>query len=529
VQHRIASAILLACTAAACSGGGNKGSDGDGGSQASGPVDIMTDKGVVRGSADSVARAFVGIPFAAPPVGALRFMPPKEAPAWSAPLQASTSPAECPQFDFNGKVADGSSEDCLYLNVWTPLADVKNAPVFVWIYGGGFVTGSSGMPLYNGERLVEKTNAIVVSLNYRLGPLGFFAHPAVASAVGAATAPPAGLLDQQMALRWVQRNIAAFGGDPTKVTIAGESAGGISVCAHLVMSGAQGLFANAIIESGLCNSFLFLSKAAAEDQANRLAAAVGCTDAGQALGCLQGKTPEQILGALPGRRGFYGATGDTFGPVIDGVVLPKAPYDAIAAGSFVKVPTVMGTNLDEGALFRALWGSPPPTSNELRASLAVFYGSSHVSTIAAHYPVDSDPAKALEDIWTDAVFACPTRKAARALAAAGTPTYLYQFTFPTVTPLYNVTTSHGSEIPFVFRNSYFNTDLADSDVPIADIFDGYWFSLVTSGNPNASPGQGALAWPMYAESSDQNLTIDMPPAVNTHLKQATCDFWDTIE
>jgi para-nitrobenzyl esterase len=529
MHPRVAPALLLAGLLVACSSKGGNGNGADGGSAATGPLDITTDKGVVHGNADGSVRTFLGIPFAAPPTGALRFMPPKDAPAWSAPLQATSYPAECTQLDFNGKIADGSSEDCLYLNVWTPLGDVKNAPVFVWIYGGGFVTGSSSMPLFYGERLVEKTNAVVVTLNYRLGPLGYFAHPSVAMAEGVATAPPAGLLDQQTALRWVQRNIAAFGGDPTRVTVAGESSGGISVCAQLVMPGAQGLFANAIIESGLCNQFLFLTKAAAEDQANRLATAVGCTDAAQALGCLQGKTPAEIINALPERRGFFGATGDTFGPVIDGAVLPKVPYDALAAGNFVKVPTLMGTNLDEGALFRALWGSPPPTSTELRASLAVFYGSAQVAAIAAHYPVDSDPAKALEDIWTDAVFACPTRKAARALAAAGVPTHLYQFTYPTVTPLYNVTTSHGSELPFVFRNSYFDTDLMDSDVPVADLFDGYWFSLVASGDPNAAPAPGAILWPAYAASSDQNLAIDMPPTVNTRLKQAICDFWDTVE
>ncbi len=495
-----------------------------------GPVDITTDKGPVHGSLGDGARAFLGIPYAAPPVGPLRFLPPTEAPAWTTPRDGAQFGPKCPQLGVDGKsLAPETSEDCLYLNVWTPRADVKDAPVFVWIHGGGFTIGSGSNPLYNGESLARETGAIIVTINYRLGPLGFLSHTAFAAEEGVATSPSPGLLDQQAALKWVQRNIAAFGGDPQDVTVAGESAGGISVCAQLAMPGSKGLFQRAVIESGPCWG-AFPSKATAEDQGDRLAAAVGCTDPGTVAACLRGRSVEEILGALPGKAAYFDAKGDSYGPVVDGTVLPKVPMDALAAGEGAGVPTILGTNVNEGQLFVFLYQTSfgaPPTAADVRASLGSIFGASVVDQIAAQYPVDTDPPQAFTDIITDGAFACPTRRAARALAAGGVPAFLYQFTWPfKVGAISGPVTSHSFEVPFVFRNAYVGTKLDDADVVVSDAMDGYWFRFARTGDPN---GDGAVAWPAYTAANDEDLVIDTPVSTATGLKKARCDFWDTIE
>ena len=497
-----------------------------------GPTTIATDKGVVQGSVADEVREWLGIPFAAPPVGPLRFAPPEDAAPWSAPRVSNAVGSECPQLNFGATptLVAGSSEDCLYLNVWAPRAAVTKAPVFVWIYGGGFTIGSGGDRMYNGEQLAAKTGAIIVTFNYRLGALGWISHPDLAAEEGVATSPSQGLLDQQMALKWVQKNIAAFGGDPGNVTLAGESAGAISVCAHLAAPGSKGLFAHAVVESGICQSAaLFATPAIANDQGTRLATALGCTTAGSILSCLRSAPPEQVLAALPTREAEFGATGDTFGPVVDGTVLPMVPLDAIRAGQFAQVPTIMGSNLNEGDLFIYLWTvdkGTGPTSTDVRASLGVLFSQSQVDQIAARYPVDSDPSTAFSQIITDGIFACTARRTLRAISAAGVPAYLYQFTYPYVVPaIAGVVAGHSFEIPFVFRNGFLGAQMSDEELALADQVDGYWFRFARTGDPN---DPSALAWPAYTQANDTNLVIDSTMSTNVGLKKDACDFWDSI-
>jgi len=452
-------------------------------------------------------------------------MPPAPAPAWSAPRDASSFGPECAQI-LGNTLSASSDEDCLYLNVWTPDADVKKAPVFVWIYGGGFIEGSGADLTYNGANVVAQTGSIVVTFNYRLGALGFLSHPALATAENVTTSPSQGLLDQQAALKWVQTNIASFGGDPANVTVAGESAGAISTCTHLVMPGSSGLFAHAVIESGLCVSFplMFQPPAQANDQGNRLAAALGCTDPTAVLTCMQSANAQDVLTALPGRHALFGATGDSFSPVVDGAVLQQAPADAIKAGSFAKVPTIIGSNLNEGQLFGYLWGSPAPTPTDLRGSLGLLFTSSQVDTIAARYPVDTDAPTAFVDILSD-VITCMARSTARLVSAGGAPTYLYQFTYPFQVPAFpGLTTTHSFEIPFVFGNGYEGSELSDADVAMSGTMQAYWFSFAKTGTPT-----GTIAWPAYIQGTDQDLKLDAPPTVATGLNGATCDFWDSME
>jgi para-nitrobenzyl esterase len=484
-------------------------------------LDVTTASGVVHGASADGVHSFLGIPFAAPPTGPLRFLPPKPATPWTTPRAAATFGADCAQLSTGGTLSATSSEDCLYVNVWTPAAPVTKAPVYLWIYGGGFVSGSGASAVYNGSNLVIEENAIVVTFNYRLGALGFFAHPAVAAEEGVATAPNAGLADQQAALKWVHDNIAAFGGDPANVTLAGESAGAISVCAHLAMPGSKGLFARAIMESGACINAAFTTKALAEDQATRLATAVSCSD----LVCLRAKTAEEILKALPGKKALVGP-GDAYFPLVDGTLVPLAPLDAIASGSWANVPTLLGTNVNEGALFLYLWGNPPPTSADVRLALSGLFGASTVDAIAAEYGVDATPSQAFTDIITEGVFACPARRAARAISAAGASAWLYQFTYAYTLALFpGITTAHAFELPFVFHNA-FGQVLTDADVAMSDTVDGYWFRFARTGDPN---GAGAVPWPAFTQASDANVVLDTTVSTNTGLKKAKCDFWDGIE
>ena len=486
-----------------------------------GPVDVTTDKGVVHGSAQDGARSFLGIPFAAPPIGSARFRPPQDAAPWSAPLDATHYGPMCAQLLNSGVgLASDSAEDCLTLNVWTPETAVRNAPVMVWIHGGGFVTGSGSEAMYNGTKLAQKSGAIVVSFNYRLGALGFVSYPAIAAEQGVPTLPSPGLLDQQAALRWVQRNIASFGGDPTNVTLFGESAGGMSTCAHLAMPASKGLFAHAIIESGPCFGFLFVDKATAADQGDRLAKAVGCTDPGTLPACLRSKAPEELLMALPLRQAFLGMPGDVFGPAIDGVTLPKAPYDALVAGEIAKVPTILGTNLNEGQSFLKLYGKDP-TPTEARAILDTLVGKTKTDAVAARYPIDTSTKQAMIDVITDGVFTCGARRAARALRDAGVTTFRYQFTYPySFGGFSDLVASHGFEIPFVFGNGLFGTSLNDEQLGVFDTMEGYWSRFAATGQPNAS---GATTWPSFG-ADEGYLAINAPPVAGKDLKREVCDF-----
>jgi para-nitrobenzyl esterase len=497
-----------------------------------GPTLVTTDKGPVEGAITDGVREWLGIPFAAPPTGANRFVPPKPAASWTSPIAAIKGGAECPQLNFGATptLVVGSAEDCLYLNVWAPQADVKKAPVFVWIYGGGFTIGSGGDRMYNGETIARNENAVIVTFNYRLGPLGWLSHPDLATEEGVATSPSQGLLDQQAALAWVKSNIAAFGGDPDNVTIAGESAGGISVCAHLAAPGSKGLFQRAIIESGVCfSSALFATPAVANDQGTRLATALGCTTPGAIMSCMRAAPPEKLIAALPTREAEFGATGDSFGPVVDGVVLPMVPLAAIEAGTFAKVPTILGTNVNEGDLFVYLWTvdkNAPPSAADVRASLAVLFSQAQVDQIATKYGVDADAPTAFSHIITDGVFACPTRRTARAIAAAGAPAYLYQFTYPYVVPaISGVVMGHSFEIPFVFHNGFLGAAMSDAELALADQVDGYWFRFAQTGDPNAA---AALPWPAYTEANDTNIVFDSTITTNVGLKKDACDFWDNL-
>ena len=493
-----------------------------------GPTVIMTDKGAVEGTQLDVARAFLGIPFAAPPVGALRWKPPSDAAAWSGTKSAMAYGHECPQVDIaTGKPAMNLVEDCLFLNVWTPLSTpAKPAPVMVFIHGGGFVVGSAAGQVTAGANLAAM-GTVVVAMNYRLGVFGFLEHTALAAEANQPAAPPFGLLDQRFALQWVKRNVAAFGGDPNNVTLFGESAGGSSVCSQLAMPNSRGLFHRAIVESGACGPIAFAAAAAALKQGDDFATAIGCAD----LPCMRGKSTVDVAAALMTRPALLGSPGVGWGPAIDGTELPKVPNDAFASGGAAPVPVILGTNKDEGNLFTYLWKLTFNTDiveKDVLDLLPIVYSTQQILAIQAKYPLASFPnapawASAL---LTDAFFVCPTRQGARALSSHGNPTYLYQFTYPFNPPLFpNLGATHSFELPFVFGTTLGGRNIGDDERPTSDAIMGYWTRFAASGDPN---GAGATTWPRYDTATDAHIVLDAPITTGAGLKRDACDFWDKL-
>jgi para-nitrobenzyl esterase len=416
-----------------------------------------------------------------------------------------------------------TSEDCLTLNVWVPTtAGDANLPVLVWIHGGAFYQGSGGDDFNDGARLAARAGAIVVTINYRLGPLGFLSHRALAREEGRRASPSFGLLDQRAALQWVQRNIAAFGGDPARVTVAGQSAGAWSVCAQLTSPGSRGLFTRAIMESGACSDALYFQPAKAEQQGDALAAAVGCTGAG-VLECLRARSPDELVAALPHKRALILHPGVWWGPVIDGVELPEVPLDAMRTGAFARVPLLIGWNRDEGTVHTVSLGAVSAT--DVADFVDDSFGEAAVNPVSARY-VRSTAKLALTDIVTDGVFAFGARRVARAFAARAIPTFLYLWTRALDAPSHHALgATHGVELFFLWGNAANGINLSKREEVLSETLMRTWGRFARTGDPS---GDG-LHWPRTSPDGDVFLTLDLEQAVGAGLKRDECNFWDTLE
>ena len=481
------------------------------------PLEIVTDRGVVVGHARDGVHAFLGIAYAAPPVGALRWRPPAPAPAWTVPRDATHRGPACPQPEEG--VHRDTSEDCLNLNVWVPDGATGKLPVLVWIHGGAFYQGSGGDDLYDGARLARRTQVIVVSINYRLGALGFLSQRALAREQGRDALPAVGLLDQRAALQWVQRNIAAFGGDPAKVTLDGESAGAWSACAQLAMPASRGLFARAIIQSGACSDALYFTAEAANAQGDELASKVGCTG-DDVVTCLRGKTADVLAAALPFRRGLLLPPGVWWGPIVDGVELPRMPLAALRAGDFARVPLILGTARDEGMLHTLAFDAVSP--DELAWFVRGVFGDAAALPVVTRY-ARATPKAALTDIVTDGIFRCNTRRVARLVAARGVPVYLYQWTHALDGPpkVHALGPTHGVDLFFLFGATSLGIGPSAAEQPLVDLVEDLWGKFAYTGDP----GHG---WPRYTTAGDQHLILDTQPTTGAHLDQQICDFWDSL-
>src|SRR5579862_1827031 len=453
----------------------------------SGPV-TGTANGAVRGLASGGTDEFLGIPYAAPPVGALRWQPPQPAASWSGVRDATTFAPHCPQLASPFGQAS-TSEDCLYLNVFTPRGGGDH-PVMVWIHGGALVTGESDD--YAPAGLVAD-GVTVVTVNYRLGALGFLAHPALADANG--QSGDYGLMDQQAALRWVQRNIASFGGNPNHVTIFGESAGGLSTLSQVASPQARGLFERAIVESGSYN-LTQASLSGAEAAGQAFAAKAGCTS--QTAACLRSLPVSTIL-----------ANEDTAGytPNINTEVLPESLGTAFAAGNFNRVPIINGTNHDEWRLFVALstLEGAPVTAANYQAMIAstLMVPAAAAAVIAAKYPLAAYPSAsvALGAVGTDAIFACPALTIDQSVSKF-VPTFAYEFNDENAPELFLPPVSfpygaaHASEIQYLFSlpTAIFPKALTASQQQLAATMKGYWTNFATRGFPTSF---GTPFWPLF--------------------------------
>jgi len=489
-----------------------------------GPV-AGTANGAVRGLAKGAVDEFLGIPYAAPPVGALRWRPPQPAASWPGVRAATQFAPHCPQSPSPFGQAS-TSEDCLFLNVFTPSQHKAGAgyPVMVWIHGGALVTGESND--YDPAKLVAD-GVTVVTINYRLGALGFLAHPALADANG--QSGDYGLEDQQAALRWVQRNIASFGGNRHDVTIFGESAGGLSTLSQVASPQAKGLFARAIAESGSYN-LTQAPLASAEAAGEAFATKAGC--ASQTAACLRSLPVSAILAS-------QNATGYT--PNINSEVLPETLKTAFATGDFNRVPIINGTNHDEWRLFVALSelaGSPVTASNyQSMISATLGVPAAAAAIIAAKYPLTAfpSPSVALGAVGTDAIFACPALTIDQSVSRF-VPTFGYEFNdenapenfLPPVSFPYGA--AHASEIQYLMDlpAAAFPGTLSGPQQQLATIMKRYWTNFAKRGFPASF---GTPFWPLFSNLTQQMQSL-APPAPRTETGFATthnCAFWTALE
>jgi para-nitrobenzyl esterase len=490
----------------------------------SGPV-AGTTNGAVRGLAIGGVKEFLGIPYAAPPVGVLRWQPPQPPASWSGVRDAMQFAPHCPQLATPFGQAS-TSENCLFINVFTPSHRRVGShfPVMVWIHGGALVTGESND--YDPTALVQH-GVTVVTINYRLGALGFLAHPALADANG--QSGDYGLMDQQAALHWVQRNIASFGGNPDNVTIFGESAGGLSTLSQVASPQAMGLFDTAIVESGSYN-LTQVSLARAETAGEAFATEAGC--ASQTAACLRSLPVSTILAN-------QNAAGYT--PNINSEVLPETLGTAFATGNFNRVPIINGTNRDEWRLFVALseLGGNPVTAANYQSMISSTLGvpSAAAAVIAAEYPVTAfpSPSVALGAVGTDAIFACPALTIDQSVSQF-VPTFAYEFNdenapepfLPPVSFPYGA--AHASEIQYLMGlpAAAFPTQLSALQQQLATIMKVYWTNFASRGLPSSF---GSPFWPTFNNLTQtmQSLVPPAPQAETDFANTHKCAFWTALE
>jgi len=483
----------------------------------------LTSEGFVRGIATARTREFRGIPYAAAPVGELRWKPPQQAARHPDILDATAFANHCPQIaGFFGQAS--TTEDCLSVNVYTPRTALGLRPVMVWIHGGALVTGESND--YDATRLVEQGDVIVVTINYRLGTLGFMAHPALTAESPDHASGNYGLLDQQAALRWVQRNILLFGGDPFRVTIFGESAGGLSVHAQLAAPSSRGLFQRAIVESGayqLAQPTLATAEAAGAAFATR----AGCTD--QSAACLRGLTVEQVLANQAGAS-----------PTIDHKFLTQSVISAFASGQFNRVPVLEGANHDEWRLFVGLTDlvTGPTPAAAYGPSIAATLGvpAAAVPLFVAQYPLASYPSPdlALAALGSDGIFDCNARFVEQKLSQF-VPTFAYEFNDPDapqrfVPPVtFPYAAAHASEIQYVFDlpTTVPAPAFTAGQRKLADAMVAYWTAFAHTGQPNSFR---TPRWPAYDATRDvaQALVVPAPRPESGFAADHKCVFWDSL-
>ena len=475
---------------------------------AAAPTQVRIETGVIEGAVNADVLTFKGIPFAAPPLGELRWRPPQPALPWEGVRPAKEYGADCMQKPFAGDAAPLSvttAEDCLVLNIWRPASKAKKLPVMVWIYGGGFVNGGSSPAVYAGDQFA-KAGVMFVSFNYRVGRFGFFGFPALTQEFPDEPKGNYGYMDQIAALQWVQRNIKAFGGDPGNVTVFGESAGGGSVHMLLTSPLARGLMHKAIVQSGGGRGSLMGERSLNESKPGLPSAeeiginfarkhGIEGTDA-DALAKLRALPAEKIVDGLDLNALFVTAKVPTYGgPIADGKIVVGTPQDIYRRGDNAKVPIITGaTSADLGF-----------TSAPTKDALFTAFGSHRDAASAAYDPEGTTPLPLLKNLTgMDRVMVEPARFVAREFAAQNIPAYEYRFSYvaQSMKSEWKTGAPHATEIPYVFDTvaAKYNDKLAPEDKAIARIANAYWVNFAKSGNPN---GKGLPRWPRYDMQRDE--------------------------
>jgi len=496
---------------------------------------VTTAAGDIQGVDLGASCAFLGVPYAAAPIGGLRWKPPQPAPKWSSPvLFATTPPSNCTSFNQAGLPA--GSEDCLRLNIWMPKAiSTTSQPVIVWLHTGGFVAASANFAGHNGQQMAEREGVVVVAPNYRLGPFGLMAHPALTGEnAGYRSSGNYGFLDQRAALTWVRDNISSFGGDAGKVTIGGQSAGAHSVSLHVVSPGSAGLFQRAIMESGYAST-RWKTIVEAESQGNDFAIALGCTNPAQVLACLRSKSREDVLRAAPPGREEFIETANRWNPVVDGFEIPDQPRLLYEQGAFNRVPILLGANRDEGWTYVDRSFPSGLTESQYQSAIETEFGGVTAS-ILARYPAREfpSPKEALAQLTGDVEYICEAARLAELVERSGQRVYLYSLEY-VMEGLAANRVIHGLDTNLVFRNNYVapnpgNRVLTASDLALSSAVSRYWARFAASGDPNVPKDEGAVQWSAFRRpiapgiASDQYLILDSVIREGKRLRGAQCDF-----
>ena len=493
---------------------------------------VVITSGPITGTLNDGVRAYKGIPYAAPPVGNLRWKPPRAPQSWTDPRACTEFGPSCPQHedDVLGSVVEEMDEDCLYLNVWTPAQyEGDSLPVMFWIHGGGLILGSGTHPNTDGERLARENGVLVVTINYRLGVFGFLAHPELSEEDPNGVSGNYGIKDQIFALQWVRDNIRRFGGNPGNVTVFGESAGGVSVCTLMASPRARGLFHRAIVQSASAAPRLPLMAEdtpefeSAQTRGLAFAEGMGITGTDGALAELRAKTLEELLAADETRVVFPGANCTLV--CVDGRVLTAAPLEVFRAGDQAAVPLIVGSNRDEGSVYRTKLNVR--TAARLDLYLTLLYGEEAADELMTLYEVvtDEDADRAFVQMLTDG-FILASRRTIAAHVASGNPGYCYHFTRSL--PLWDVLglgAFHGCEIAYVFGNLRETSGYTDVDQAVSGAMRVYWSRMAATGNPN---GGGSFNWPLYTNETKQHLVIDEELSLGADLRGPYLDFWESL-
>jgi len=512
----IALLILGALVSMAALAVESKGADG---------IVVKTTSGPVRGETEKGVFVFRGIRYAAPPVGPMRFRPPIAPIAWAEVRSALDFAPACPQLVEIDPTENNNSviaEDCLAVNIWTPMADDKKRPVMVWIHGGGFIEGSARNTWYDGAKLAGRGDVVVVTVQYRLGAWGFLELSDIAGQ-DFAQSGNLGLLDQIAGLKWVKANIGAFGGDPNNVTLFGQSAGAGSVGLLMVMPDARGLFHKAILESGTPKEVADKARAIEVSRTYMKIAGIAKIEE------LQKLTMAQMLDAQ--RKLFETTFGySAFRPVMDGTVPTELPMQAIAAGRGTSVPVLIGTNLDEIRFWPALYDVPVEQKPQtlFRKQLEGIVDSKAPEVMETYRKADADYGDSVIHLLGDVLMRLPAIRFAEA-SSQHQPTYMYLFTYRSTSSYKNYASCHGMELPFVFGviddlDVIVFTGRGTRREALMNQLQQAWVNFARSGDPS----QPGLTWPRYDEKTRATMELGLTSGVVNDPNHAERMLWDGL-